>query len=86
MDEKHYVYIILTHTNKLYCGYSKDVERRFLEHQTGKKGAKFTKVNKPIKIVYKKCYKTKSEALKEEYRIKNLSKKEKEELIYASNN
>lgn len=86
MDEKHFVYIILTTTNKLYCGYSTDVERRFSEHLTGKKGAKFTKINKPVKIVYKKCYKTKSEALKEEYRIKHLTKKEKEELIYASNN
>ena len=84
MEKGHFVYILLTETNKFYCGYSTDVERRFLEHKQDKKGAKFTKLNKPVKIVYKKAFVTKSEAMKEEYRIKHLTRKEKEELIHAS--
>lgn len=81
MAGKHFVYILLTERNTLYCGYSDDVEKRFQEHLNGK-GAKYTKANKPIKIAYVKEFKTKSEALKEEYRIKHkLSRQEKLKLI-----
>ena len=79
--EKHFVYIILTDKNTLYCGYTNDVKKRFESHLAGK-GAKYTKAFKPVKIVYQKEFPTKSEALKEEYRIKNkLTKAQKLELI-----
>lgn len=82
MEEKrHFVYILLTKNNTLYCGYADNVKKRFTAHLTGK-GAKYTKANKPIKIVWQKEFQTKSEALKEEYRIKHkLSKQEKLDLI-----
>lgn len=80
MKKGHYVYLLLTERNTLYCGYTDDVEKRFNAHIEGK-GAKYTKANKPIKIVFQKEFNTKSEALKEEYRIKKLSRKEKLELI-----
>ena len=79
-EKKFYVYIILTVTNKLYCGYTDDVEKRYKLHCTGK-GAKFTRANKPLKLVYVKEFATKIEAQKEEYRIKQLSKKDKIALI-----
>lgn len=79
-NKKFYVYILLTETNKLYCGYTDDVQKRYKLHCEGK-GAKFTKANKPLKIVYTKEFETKQEAQKEEYRIKHLSRKDKEELI-----
>lgn len=80
MNKKFYTYILLTDNNSLYCGYTDDVERRFQAHLVGK-GAKYTKAHKPIKIVYKKEFETKSEAMKEEYRIKHLSHSEKLKLI-----
>lgn len=81
-DKKFYVYIILTVTNKLYCGYTDDVEKRYKLHCSGK-GAKFTRANKPLKLVYTKEFDTKIEAQKEEYRIKKLSRKDKLSLISA---
>ena len=85
MSDKHFVYILLTENNTLYCGYTDDVEKRFQVHLSGK-GAKYTRINKPIKIVWQKEFETKSLALKEEYRIKHkLTKKEKLELINNSN-
>ncbi len=79
--EKHYVYILQTEHNTLYCGYSDDVEKRFQQHLNGK-GAKYTKANKPVKILYIKEFPTKSEALKEEYRIKHkLTREQKLALI-----
>ncbi|MBR1425175.1 GIY-YIG nuclease family protein [bacterium] len=86
MPKGNFVYILLTEHNTLYCGYSDDVEKRFAEHKEGK-GAKYTRAFKPVKIVYTKEFPTKSEALKEEYRIKHkLNKKQKLDLISNSNN
>ena len=80
MDKKYFVYILLTERGTYYCGYTDDVEKRFQMHLSGK-GAKYTKANKPIKIVYQQEFETKEAAMKEEYRIKHLSKAEKTELI-----
>ena len=80
VSKKYYVYMILTVNNKLYCGYTDDVEKRYKLHVEGK-GAKFTRANKPFKLVYKTEFDTKQEAQKEEYRIKQLTRLQKLELI-----
>ena len=84
--KKYYVYMILTVTGKLYCGYTDDVEKRFEQHKSGK-GAKYTRANKPVKILWQKEFPTKEEAMKEEYRIKKkLTREEKLELIKSALN
>lgn len=81
MSENHFVYILQTERNTLYCGYTDDIEKRYQAHLEGK-GAKYTRANKPIKILWQKEFNTKSEALKEEYRIKHkLTRAQKLELI-----
>lgn len=84
MEKKYYTYVILTKDNTLYCGYTDDVEKRFEAHISGK-GAKYTRAHKPLKIIYKACFDTKSEAMKEEYRIKHLTKTEKLEFLRELN-
>lgn len=79
-DKKYYTYILLTENNTLYCGFTDDVEKRFQKHIEGT-AAKYTRANKPLKIVYVKEFETKQEAMKEECRIKQLSRKEKNSLI-----
>lgn len=76
----YYTYILLTENNTLYCGYTDDVDKRFAKHLSGK-GAKYTRANKPVKIVYKHEYESKSEAMKEEAKLKKLSHSEKLKLI-----
>ena len=51
-----------------YVGYSKDIEKRLILHNSSK-GAKFTKGNY-WKIIYQKKYNSKTEALKAEYNLK----------------
>ena len=81
MSERHFVYILETERNTLYCGYTDDVEKRYQAHLEGK-GAKYTRANKPVKLLWQKEFETKSEALKEEYRIKHkLTKEQKLALI-----
>ncbi len=83
MNKKYYVYILLTEKNTFYCGYTDDVEKRFRAHLDGH-GAKYTKAFKPVKLLWQKEFNTKSEAQKEEYRIKHLTRSEKEKLINIS--
>ena len=84
MGKKHFVYILLTENNTLYCGYTDDVEKRFAAHLEGR-GAKYTKANKPVKILWQKEFETKQDAMKEEYRIKHkLTRQEKLNLIQSS--
>ena len=81
MSERHFVYILETERNTLYCGYTDDVEKRYKAHFEGK-GAKYTRANKPVKLLWQKEFETKSEALKEEYRIKHkLTREQKLALI-----
>ncbi len=72
--------MLLTERGTYYCGYTDDLEKRFKQHCEGK-GAKYTRANKPVKIVYTKEFDTKSDAMKEEFRIKHMPRKDKINLI-----
>ena len=76
-----YVYIVECADNTLYCGYTNDLNSRINEHNLGKNGAKYTKTRRPVKLVYFEKFETKSEAMKREYQIKQLSRIQKQELI-----
>ena len=73
-------YIILCDNNKYYVGHSKDPGLRLRRHKA-KDGAKFTKQNKSVKILWKQEFKTELEAIKREKQIKGWSRKKKENLI-----
>lgn len=76
MEKKYYTYVILTKNNTLYCGYTDDVQKRFEAHVAGK-GAKYTRANKPLKIVYSACFDTKVEAMAHEREFKALNREQK---------
>lgn len=78
----YYVYILRCEENCLYTGITADVERRFKEHSCGK-GAKYTKSHKPLGVEAVWEAETKNAASRLEYRIKALTKTEKEELILS---
>jgi putative endonuclease len=81
-SKNYYIYLLRCSDNSLYCGQTNDLERRIKEHNSDKfKSAKYTKGRRPVKLVYFEKYKTVNEALKREYEIKKLSKKQKEALI-----
>ena len=79
----HYVYIVKCSDGTLYTGYTNNLNRRIKEHNEGE-GAKYTKGRRPVDLVYSEKFKTKSKALKREYRIKQLSKRSKLDLIIGS--
>lgn len=80
-DEKHFsVYILRCSDNTFYTGYTDDLEKRLNMHNAAK-GAKYTKSRLPVKLVYYEKNLSKSEAMKREWAIKKLSRKDKEKLI-----
>lgn len=76
----HFVYILKCVDTTLYTGYTTDVNRRVGMHMRGK-GAKYTRSRLPVLLMRWEEYETKSEALKREYAIKQMSRREKLKLI-----
>lgn len=72
-----YAYIIRTEKGHLYTGITTDIERRFREHASGKRGAKFFRTAAPSEIVWKKRFKDRSQASKFEAKFKALNRREK---------
>ena len=66
-----YLYLIECEDGSLYTGITTDVERRYAEHVAGK-GARYTRMKKPMKLVgFRECG-SRSEALKAELALKKL--------------
>lgn len=76
----NFIYIIECADGTFYTGWTTDVDRRILVHNTDK-GAKYTRGKTPVKLVYTETFETKSEALKRERSIKKLSREDKIKLI-----
>lgn len=76
----HYTYMVECKDQSLYTGYTTDLNRRIKAHNSGK-GAKYTKSRLPVRLVYYEIYEKKTEAMKREYAIKQLQRKDKLELI-----
>ena len=70
-NKKWVVYLVLCSDKSLYCGISNDLKSRVIAHNLGK-GAKYTRSRRPVDLVGISPEMTKSEALKLEYRIKQL--------------
>ncbi|MEK7516326.1 MAG: GIY-YIG nuclease family protein [Patescibacteria group bacterium] len=83
----YYLYILECADNTLYTGIAIHLRRRVVEHNSSKRGAKYTRSRRPVKLVYAKKFRNQSAASREERRIKKLSRKEKlEKIRYESSN
>lgn len=81
----NYVYILRCHDNTYYTGWTTNLLRRLKKHNAGT-GAKYTRCRRPVELVYFETVNSRSEALKREYQIKQLTRKQKELLISSQSN
>jgi len=79
----YFVYIVKCSDDTLYTGITTDIKRRVEEHNGSDKGAKYTKLRRPVTLVYSEDSEDRSSASKREYLIKKLSRVKKMELIDA---
>lgn len=78
----YYIYILRCRGGELYTGIAADPKRRFREHLSGgSKGAKYTKSHPPVKAEMIIETESKSAASSLEYRIKKLTKAQKEQIV-----
>lgn len=79
----YFVYMLLCADGTFYTGTSNDVTKRVKTHNQGK-GAKYTRVRRPVKLLYQEQLTDKSAALKREAAIKKLSRSQKENLLKSN--
>ena len=77
----NYTYMVKCADGTLYTGWTNCVEKRLKAHNEGKAGAKYTRAKRPVELVYYEGYATKEEAMRREYAIKQLTRKEKLKLM-----
>ena len=77
----YYLYILQCADKTLYSGITVDLDRRVIEHNSSKLGAKYTRSRRPVKLVYVKKYRSRSTASQAEAKIKKLSRSKKLKLI-----
>lgn len=80
--KSYYFYVLLCADNSLYGGFTTDVAKRFATHLAGK-GAKYTKVHRPLKVLYSEEFNSKHDALHAEWAFKHQSRQKK--LAYLAN-
>jgi putative endonuclease len=76
-----FVYIVQCADATLYTGITTDPERRRHEHNSLKKGARYTKTRRPVRLVYIEEAASRSDAARREYAIKQMSPRDKLILI-----
>lgn len=74
------VYIVRCNRDSLYTGIATDVRRRIAEHESGSIGAKYLRGRGPLQLVMEHQVGDRSLASKVEYKIKRLSRADKENL------
>lgn len=79
------MYVVECCDKTWYTGYTTDIVRRIKTHNA-KKGAKYTRVRVPVKLIYFEEFETKSEATRAESLFKKLTRSKKEEYILLNLN
>ena len=77
-----YVYVLRCRDGSLYTGITVDLPRRLAEHARGR-ASRYTRARLPVALVWSRRVRTWRRALTEEYRIKALSRREKQALVAA---
>ena len=80
---RYYVYVLLCQDGTFYTGYAKDLNARLGMHEQGK-GARYTRIHKPKKLVHKEEFNTIKEAMRREKKIKKLGHEEKKRLCQSA--
>jgi putative endonuclease len=75
-----YTYIVECSDGTYYTGWTTDLERRVKTHNAGR-GAKYTRLRRPVRLVYHEPQPDRSSAMKREYVIKAMGRDKKRKLI-----
>jgi len=77
-----YCYILECADSTFYTGWTTDPARREKQHNAGR-GAKYTRMRRPVKLVYVEELPSCAEAMKRERAIKTMTRERKQKLIHS---
>ena len=77
-----WVYMLRCRDGSFYVGSTRDLEARLYQHEVGE-GAAYTRRRLPVELVWSAELADRSAAMREEVRIKRLSRSEKLALVAA---
>jgi predicted GIY-YIG superfamily endonuclease/3-methyladenine DNA glycosylase AlkD len=77
---EHWMYVVRCVDGSLYTGYATNVSRRVQTHNAGR-GAKYTRMRRPVELVAAARFYTKERAMSAEARFKMLDRAQKESLL-----
>jgi putative endonuclease len=77
---KWFLYMLLCKDGSYYTGITLEPVRRLAQHNAGK-ASRYTRARLPVKMIYLEKCKSQSLALRREYEVKSLSRRQKEKLI-----
>lgn len=75
------LYILQCADGSLYTGITVDLKRRVSEHNTSRRGAKYTRSRRPVELVYTQRFTNRSKASRAEAKIKALPRQGKLRLV-----
>ena len=78
---KYFVYILKCADKSLYVGSTNNLEKRLKQHNDSKWGAHYTKIRRPVALLYSEKFATLKEARKRESEIKSWRRENKLKLI-----
>ncbi|MBM3144495.1 MAG: GIY-YIG nuclease family protein [Chloroflexi bacterium] len=81
----YFCYIIECSDGTLYTGWTTDPERREIEHNAGR-GAQYTRIRRPVRLVYVEAHPDRSTAQRRESALKKLTRSKKKTLIESNTN
>ena len=76
-----YTYILKCADNTLYVGSTNNLEKRLIQHNTSKNGAHYTKIRRPVTLVYSENFESYAESRAREGELKRLTRLQKLDLI-----
>lgn len=79
-EKTNYTYILKCADGTFYCGWTNNLEKRLAAHNAGT-ASKYTSPRRPVELIYTERFATKQEAMRREYRIKQLTRPQKMDLI-----
>jgi putative endonuclease len=74
------VYLLRCGDGSLYCGWTPDLDARLAKHAAGR-ASRYTRSRLPVELVWSQQVPDRSAAMREEWRIKRLSRAQKLALI-----
>ena len=80
----YFTYILECVDESLYVGCTNNLERRLEQHNSSKSGAHYTKIRRPVVLLYSEKFDTLVEARRREIEIKGWRRKKKLELINSA--